>query len=130
MGSLGHAPSKGENSGLVADILIDNAEFQAVPVSPANCGLRLTMGRLYPESRRITPGSIPLGKMIYPLKARLLTDVAWSTFEGGNANNTPPSGVQVVGPIRLDETNSRPAARVFVYAANEAGHRPSSAGSI
>ena len=130
MRSVGHAPGKGKNSGLVADVLIDNAEFRAVPVSPANCGLGLAMGRLYPESRRNTPGSIPLGKMIYCLKAQLLTNVAWSRFEGGNANNTPPSGMQVVGPIRLDETNSRPAARVFVYAANEAGHRPSSAGSI
>ena len=99
-------------------------------VAPSNSGLRLAKSRLYPEERLNKPGSIPLAEQIFPLVQKPLSDVTWSTLEGGNADNTPRSGVQVVGPINLKTTYSRPAATVFVYAANKTGRRPSSAGSV
>ena len=130
MATIGHAPGTGANSGLTADVAMDGAEFRGVPIAPSNCAIRLTAGRLWPVNRRVTPGVIPLGVAIYAIKGVVtLKTVQWSRFPGGNKDNTPPCGTQVVGPIEYEGGvlkrggGSQPAATVYIYAKNDAGYR-------
>ena len=87
------------------------------------------MGLLWPVDRRVTPGVIPLGKAIYVVGSTGLAKVQWSQFPGGNQDNTPPCGTQVVGPIEYEGGvlkrggGSQPAATVYIYAKNDAGYR-------
>ena len=105
---------------------IDGAEFRSLPIAPSNAKFVFSRNRLYPEHRRTddASGLIPLDARISCLKAATLATVKWSGFNGGNEDDTPPSGTQVVGPIELQATAARPAATVWVYHNNNTEFRP------
>ena len=118
---------------------IDGAEFRSLPIAPSNAKFVFSRNRLYPEHRRTddASGLIPLDARISCLKAATLATVKWSGFNGGNEDDTPPSGTQVVGPIELPATEAkgprrdhtsgpaaRPAATVWVYHKNNTEFRP------
>ena len=105
---------------------IDGAEFRSLPIAPSNATFQFSKNRLHPAARRTdaASGLIPLGASISCLKANTLATVKWSGFNGGNKDDTPPSGTQVVGPIELQATAARPAATVWVYHKNNTEFRP------
>ena len=118
---------------------IDGAEFRSLPIAPSTAHIVFSRSRLFPTERRTddASGLIPFDARIYCLKAGTLATVKWSGFNGGNKDNTPPSGTQVVGPIELPATKAkgpqgratigtaaRPAATVWVYDKNNTEFRP------
>ena len=118
---------------------IDGAEFHSLPIAPSNATFQFSKNRLHPAARRTdaASGLIPLGASIRCLKANTLATVKWSGFNGGNKDDTPPSGTQVVGPIELPAreakgprggatigTAARAAATVWVYAKSNTEFRP------
>ena len=105
---------------------IDGAEFRDLPIAPSNALFKFSKNRLYPAGRRNdgASGLIPLDAKIRFLNGRTLATVKWSAYNGGNEDDTPPSGTQVVGPIELQATAARPAATVWVYHKNNTEFRP------
>ena len=118
---------------------IDGAEFRGVPIAPSNATIVFSRNRLHPADRRTdgASGLIPFDARIRFLNGGTLATVKWSAYNGGNEDDTPPSGTQVVGPIELQATEAkgpsgrrtsgtaaRPAATVWVYDNNNTEFRP------
>ena len=118
---------------------IEGAEFRSLPIAPSSARIVFSRNRLFPEERRTddASGLIPFDARIRFLNGRPLATVKWSAYNGGNEDDTPPSGTQVVGPIELQATEAkgpskrnpsgtaaRPAATVWVYDKNNTEFRP------
>ena len=60
--------------------------------------------------------NIPFGKQLTVLHTTKLANVEWSRYSGGNSDDSPPHGTQVVGPIHRPQTGECPAAEVYFFA--------------
>ena len=81
------------------------------------CAMSMTIEHRYTmKGRGEHRNNIPFGKQLTVLHTTKLANVEWSRYSGGNSDDSPPHGTQVVGPIHRPQTGECPAAEVYFFA--------------